>query len=277
MIHEESRPGAATGPTTGTADGATIPRVENVGPGLVHGAAADGSAGGRSISFRLRVTGALLGAALTPLLLYAAGVAIIRSTGPDLPDTPVSRAVLFALVGACLIAVMAALVLASEILNPIRDLAGSMGLTGSGRSDEGELGAEDALALIVSRTQQLAADLAHRDAEVDRVRASLARLDPGLGEEELRARIADEARLTFGLITAEVRTGPEASLPPPPEIPGDPRAVRASLGGEAGDGAVIAGTIQASRVWTPDDQLRLDLFAAAADLALAGRKPVTDE
>jgi hypothetical protein len=226
----------------------------------------DGTA--RGLSFRDRTTIALLAASLLPLLSYAAAVALIRSTGPDLPDSAVGRAALLALVGASVVAILAAVLLANDLLRPLRDLVTAVRTAADQQQPVLEAPGGDELAALADRYNRLAAELERRQLQLGRVMEAVRQLDPGLGAELLLARIADEARRTFDLISADVLLGAAEGGSATELVPGDPRPVLASLRVGPRQLGVLAGKLPATRSWSPADQLGLELYATGAALVL---------
>jgi hypothetical protein len=132
---------------------------------------------------------------------------------------------------------------------------------------------DDELAVLAERYNQLVAEVDRRDVELGRVQEAIARLDPHLEADELRARIAQEAKVVFDMLSADLALGP-VDVTSSAVIPGEPRPVRADLRVGAVQLGVLSGKVSALRTWEPDDQLRLELFATGAALAVrsAGRR-----
>src|SRR5262245_19562731 len=114
---------------------------------------------GRGLSFRTRLTGALIGAAVVPLAVFGL-VAYVT----DQFDPTLGRLLLFLLVVTILVAVLFSYLLATDLTRPLRAIASAVD-----RVSEGDLSTpiqvvgEDELARLAESHNRLAADLDRRD------------------------------------------------------------------------------------------------------------------
>jgi hypothetical protein len=227
---------------------------------------------GARLSFRDRTLAVLLGAALIPLLGYAVVTALIRSTGPDVPGSSVSQAVLMVFVAACAVAILAPFLFTTYLVKPLQAFLSLVEQAGRGpRTPVSALG-DDEMAVLATRYNELVAEVERRDVGLGRVREAIARLDPRLGTDELRTRIAQEARSVFDLLAVDLVVG-LVDVPSGAVIPGEPRPVHAVLRIGSVQLGLLSGKVSALRTWEPDDQLRFEIFATGAAIALRSAGP----
>ena len=113
---------------------------------------------GRGLSFRTRLTAALIGTAVVPLAVFGLVAYLIA------PDPTVGRLLLFAMVVTILVAVLFSYLVATDLTRPLRAIASAVD-----RVSEGDLSTpiqvpgEDELARLAESHNSLAADLDRRD------------------------------------------------------------------------------------------------------------------
>lgn len=253
--------GASADATSGSAaDGAS-------GRGVGAGAASRLGVG--SLSFRARVTLALVTASLVPLGSFGAVLLWTNAAGSRDPDSPLGRLHLFALMAAGLGAVFIALLLATNLMRPLRAFAAAVERVSDGdRRTRIDVPGEDELALLADRYNRLAAELDLRDLELNRIRTALTAIDPGTGRDRILSAAATGIRDAFGMSAAEVILGDPDDLPITEDVPGEPRPVRAILRLGFDEFGVLAGTLPATRQWEAADQMLLELFVAEVAFAI---------
>jgi signal transduction histidine kinase len=236
-----------------TESSAAPPEPERVGPPL---------------SFRTRLTIALVSAAVLPLAGF--GILLLvtdLTTGATVES--VGRWLLFALAVAALFGILVAWLLAADITAPLRAIAAAVARVGAGDLSTPILvSGEDELARLVDSHNRLAADLERRNRELDAILAAIEHASPRDGVDWLAGRAGVDARHAFGMIDAQVHLVDPKAVPDEETVPGDPRPVRAVLrvGGE--QLGVLVGHLPATRAWERADQDLLELFAAEVAVAI---------
>jgi signal transduction histidine kinase/HAMP domain-containing protein len=218
------------------------------------------------LSFRARLTLAILGAAILPLI--GLGL-IVVATGVVGADQTVGRILLFALAVTIVLAVLLAYLLVAELLAPLRRIATSVERVSAGDLDASiEVPGDDELARLADSHNALAADLARRNRELGRILEATTSMAPGDGMRKLVERAGREAERAFDLLDATVVLGDPATVPEEEAVPGEARQLRAEL--RVGDEplGLLVGRLSATRRWEPADQDLLELYASEVAVAI---------
>lgn len=219
------------------------------------------------LPFRVRLTLALVGAAVIPLAAFGAVVLLVRL--PGVPDDTILRLLLLILAVTIVLAVLVAFALAANLGAPLRRIAAAVERVSAGDlTTPLEISGEDELARLAESHNRLAADLERRNRELARIRAAIERISIRDGVEFLAGRAAHAARDAFGLLDAEIVLGDPSQVPEEEVVPGLTRPVRAELRiGEERLG-VLVGRLPATRRWERADQDLLELFAREIAIAI---------
>src|SRR5450759_3375584 len=179
------------------------------------------------IPFRIRITAALLIAALVPLAAFGALLVI---TGRADSDGSIFRILLTAFVIAALLGIGIAFVVADSLTAPLRALATALDRIAAGdTSTPLPALADDELGRLAERQNQLAADLLRRNRQVARVVDAVGTYSPREGADRLVDLAIADARTAFGLIDARIVLGDPSDIPVEERVPGDPLPIRADL------------------------------------------------
>jgi signal transduction histidine kinase len=217
-------------------------------------------------SFRLRLTVALVYAAVLPVAGF--GVFVLAQVSPGSGQT-FGAALLFAIAVAALVGITLALYLAADLTAPLRRIAASVDRVSRGDlSTRIDLEGDDELGRLAESHNRLAADLERRNLELRRILAAIEQAGPSLGADRLADLAGAEARAAFDMIDAVALLVDPREIPTEDQVPGDPRPVRALL--RVGDETLglIVGRLPATRTWEAADQALLDLFAAEIAVAI---------
>jgi signal transduction histidine kinase len=218
------------------------------------------------LSFRGRLSAALLAAAILPLAGF--GIFVLLTRPPEADDT-IGRLLLFAMVATVLLAIVVAYLLAADLMQPLRTIATAVERAASGDpAPPSEVPGDDELARLADSHNQIATDLARRNREIERMLAILQGLSPALGTERLVELAATGVRDAFDLIDAAVLLGDLARVPLEEVVPGEARPLRAEL--RVGDeplGAIV-GRLPATRRWDRVDQDLFELFGSEVASAM---------
>jgi signal transduction histidine kinase/HAMP domain-containing protein len=218
------------------------------------------------IPFRIRLTAALLIAALVPLAAFGALLVI---TGRADSDGSIFRILLTAFVIAALLGVGISFVVAGSFTAPLRALATALDRIAAGdTSTPLPALADDELGRLAERQNQLAADLLRRNRQVARVVDAVGTYSPREGADRLVDLAIADARAAFGLIDARIVLGDPSAIPAEERVPGDPLPVRADLRAGAEPLGVLVGRASATARWDRADQDLLELFAAFVGVGL---------
>jgi two-component system, OmpR family, sensor histidine kinase VicK len=218
------------------------------------------------IPFRIRITAALLIAALVPLAAFGALLVI---TGRADSDGSIFRILLTAFVIAALLGIGIAFVVADSLTAPLRALATALDRIAAGdTSTPLPALADDELGRLAERQNQLAADLLRRNRQVARVVDAVGTYSPREGADRLVDLAIADARAAFGLIDARIVLGDPSAIPAEERVPGDPLPVRADLRAGAEPLGVLVGRASATARWDRADQDLLELFAAFVGVGL---------
>lgn len=225
---------------------------------------------GPPLSFRARLTIALIGAAILPLAGFGAIVLLSGATAPaDGADPTLGRLLLFAIAVAALLAVLIAYLLAADLTAPLRAIASAVDRVSAGDlSTRIVVSGEDELARLADSHNRLAADLERRNRELGRILAAIETASPRDGVNWLVGRAAADARSAFGMIDADVHLVDPREIALEEDVPGDPRPVRAVLRIGEEELGVLVGRLPATRAWERADQDLLGLFASEIAVAI---------
>ena len=219
-----------------------------------------------TLSFRIRLTVALLVAAIAPLTLFA-GLVLVAGQVPG--ETVLLALLLASLAVAALVAVLLASALSGSLTAPLRALTAALDRVAAGEPTIPlELPADDEIARLADRQDRLAAGVARRNRQVGRIVAAVSAWDPRAGVDELLAQAGTDARGAFDLIDARLVAGDPAGTPAEERVPGDPLPVRAEVRAGTEVMGVLVGRAPATAAWEQADKDLFDLFAGIAGVAL---------
>jgi len=221
------------------------------------------------MSFRARLTAALVAAAVLPLAGFGIVMLLVLDQGDRTLDPTIGRILLFAVASAVVFGVLIAYLLASDLTAPLRAIARAVERVSAGDlTTPIEAPGDDEIAALADSHNRLAADIERRNGQLGRILVAMEDASPRDGLEQLTRRAAHDARNAFGLIDARVLLVDPSSVATEVPVPGDPRPIRAELrtGGEAL--GVIVGHLPATRHWERADQDLLDLFAFEIAVAM---------
>jgi signal transduction histidine kinase/HAMP domain-containing protein len=219
---------------------------------------------GRGLSFRTRLTAALVGTAIVPLAVFGFVVYLTGSFDPT-----VGRLLLFAMVVTILVAVLFSYLVATDLTRPLRTIATAVDRVSAGDlSTPIQVAGEDELARLAESHNRLAADLDRRDGEVAAINSAISDVSVRDGVAFLVARAAADAKRVFGLPEARLLLGDPDDFPIEEVVPGEMRPLRAVL--RAGDESigVLLGRLPPLRPWARADQDLLELYASEIAVAI---------
>jgi two-component system, OmpR family, sensor histidine kinase VicK len=222
---------------------------------------------GPPLSFRARLTLALIAVAVAPLAAF--GVVVVATATAGIDPSVTGLLLLFAIAIAALLAVVVAYLVAASLTAPLRAIASAVDRASAGDlSTPIVVSGEDELARLADSHNRLAADLERRNRELGRILAAIATMYPRDGVDVVVGRAATDARGAFGLIDAAVYLVDPREIAAEEIVPGEPRPIRSVL--RAGDEplGVLAGHLPATRAWERADQDLLDLFASEVAIAI---------
>lgn len=220
-----------------------------------------------NLPFRVRLTFALVAAAVLPLAGFGAVVLLIGLPGAS--DDTVLRLLLLALAVAIVLAILVAFALAADLGAPLRRIAAAVDRVSAGDlSTPLEVSGEDEIARLAESHNRLAADLERRNRELAQIRAAIEGISIRDGVDFLAGRAALDARQAFGLLDATILLEDPSLVPQEEVVPGLSRPVRAEL--RIGDEClgVLVGHLPATRRWERADQDLLELFAREIAIAI---------
>lgn len=221
------------------------------------------------ISFRARLTAALVAAAVLPLAGFGIVVLLVIHPAGGGLDPTIGRILLFAVASAVVFGVLIAYLLATDLTAPLRAIAKAVERVSAGDlTSRIEAAGDDEIARLAESHNRLAADIERRNRELGRILVAMEDASPRDGLEQLTRRAAHDARNAFGLIDAQILLVDPSSVATEVPVPGDPRPIRAELrtGGEPL--GVIVGHLPATRRWERADQDLLELFAFEIAVAM---------
>jgi len=222
------------------------------------------------LSFRSRLTLALLFAAIVPLAVF--GVVVLAFEiilGRQGADQTFAQILFFALAILLAFAIVAAFALATELLAPLRSVVAAVDRTSKGDlSSPIPVVGDDELARLADSHNRLAADLERRNVELGRILAAIDEVSPQDDVEALVERTAADATSAFALIDATVVMGDPSIVDEEEVVPGVSRPLRAIMRAGGEDIGVLIGRLPATHRWEPADQDLLELFASEMAAAI---------
>ena len=224
---------------------------------------------GPPLSFRTRLTIALIAAAVLPLAGFGVMVLILSATlSPDAAQT-IGRLLLFAVAVGALFAVLIAYLLAADLTGPLRAITAAVDRVSAGDLSTPILvSGDDELSKLADSHNKLASDLERRNRELGRILTAIESASPRDGVDWLVGRAAADAKAAFGMIDGEVRLMDPDDVEIEEVVPGEPRAVRAELRAGGDRLGVLTGHVSATRIWERADQDLLELFASEIAVAI---------
>lgn len=222
---------------------------------------------GGGLSYRVRLTLALVTAAVLPLLVF--GLVTVRLVDTSDPNATAVRVLLLVIAVGVALALLLALLLAAQLSAPLRAIAISMERAAAGEEPASpELPGDDELSRLAESHSRLARDLTRRGRELRRILEVLASTTLGEAPEQLAARAADAARDAFGMIDCEVLLVDPREIPYEDVVPGEPIPVRAVLIANGESQGIAVGHLPATRPWERADQDLFELFAVEIAAAI---------
>ncbi len=223
---------------------------------------------GSEISFRTRITIALVAAAVLPLASFGLVVVAAQKLSPN-PTETVPRILLLTIVIAALLAVLVAFALASDLAAPLRAIAAAVDRVSTGDlTTPIVVTGDDELARLAESHNRLAAELERRNRELGRILAALVAASPRDGVDWLVGRAAEDARTAFGMVDSTIVLGDPSSVEVEERVPGEALPVRAELRAGEDRLGVLVGHLPATRGWERADQDLLELFASEIGVAV---------
>jgi signal transduction histidine kinase len=224
---------------------------------------------GPSMSFRARLTLALVAGALLPLTVFGVVLLATEVVRTGNLDTTLVQVVLFVLAAAIIVAVSFAYVLTNNLTAPLKAVSKAVERASAGDlSVRVEVAGEDELARLVESHNRLASALEQRNAELRRILMAIGETSPRDGLERLVAHATRSARVAFGMIDARIELGDPTMFPVEEDIPGEARPVRAVLALPDERVGVLLGHLPATRGWDAADQDLLELYASEVAVAI---------
>jgi len=220
-----------------------------------------------NLSFRTRLTLALVAASIIPLAGFGALLLILDPAASQ--GGTLGRVLLFILVVAATSGILLAYLLAADLTAPLRAIAAAVD-----RASAGDLSTpivvpgEDELARLADSHNRLAADLERRNRELGRILQAIQSGSPRDSPDFIAGRAANDARNAFGMIDAVVLLVDPREIPTIERIPGESLPIRAVLRAGGDELGVLVGRIAATRVWERADQDLLELYAGEVAVAI---------
>ena len=164
---------------------------------------------GRGLSFRTRLTAALVGTAVVPLSVFGLVAYLTNAFDPT-----VGRLLLFALVVTILIAVLFSYLVATDLTRPLRAIASAVDRVSAGDlSTPIQVPGEDELARLAESHNRLAADLDRRDREVADINAAISDVSVRDGVTFLVARAGGRSEADLQPARGPAAVGRSGRLP----------------------------------------------------------------
>ena len=224
---------------------------------------------GPSMSFRARLTFALVVAAVLPLTIFGLVLLVTEVLRTGALDATLVQIVLFVLAAAIIVAVLFAYVLTNNLTAPLKAVSRAVERASAGDlSVRVEVAGEDELARLVESHNRLAGALEQRNAELRRILMAIGETSPRDGLERLVVHATRSAQLAFGMIDARIELGDPSLVPIEEDIPGEARPVRAVLALPDERVGVLVGHLPATRGWDSADQDLLELYASEVAVAI---------
>jgi two-component system sensor histidine kinase KdpD len=212
------------------------------------------------LSYRFRLTAALIAAAVLPVLGF--GIVTLLFVDTADPSATVARVLLLSIAVSVMFALLLALLLAAELSSPLRAIADSVERAAAGEEPTSpELPGDDELSRLAESHSRLARDLNRRGRELRRVLDILESTTLGEAPEQLAVRAADAAREAFGMIDCEVLLIDPREIPYEEPVPGEAIPARAVLIANGEAQGIAVGHLPATRPWERADQDLFELFA----------------
>ncbi len=231
---------------------------------------ADDGDDARGLSFRTRLTLALILSAVLPMTVFGLLVLAVDSIlGGSGPDSNLARLLLFGLAIAVLLAIFVSYLLAADLTRPLRAIAAAVDRVSAGDlSTPIRVAGDDELARVADSHNRLANDLERRNRELGRILAAIEGASPHDGVDFLTGKAALDAQTAFGMLDAEVILVNPAEIPTEEVVPGEARPLRAVL--RVGDDTmgVLIGRVPPTRTWERADQDLFELFASEVAVAI---------
>jgi signal transduction histidine kinase/HAMP domain-containing protein len=218
------------------------------------------------LSFRARLTLALVIASILPLAAFAVVLAVVHPAGAD---ETVVRLLVFAIAVIVALAILVAYILAADLTAPLRTIAAALDRASAGDATAPiAVPGDDELARLAESHNRLAADLERRNSELRAILAATAQLSPRDSVDRLADLAGLRARGAFAMIDAAVYLGDPRAVPPQETVPGESIPVRAELAVGHEPLGVLYGRLPATRRWEPADQDLLELYASEIAIAI---------
>ncbi|HEX3428600.1 MAG TPA: ATP-binding protein [Candidatus Limnocylindrales bacterium] len=220
-----------------------------------------------NLSFRTRLTIALVAASIIPLAGFGALLLVLDPAAGQ--GGTLGRVLLFILVVAATLGILLAYLLAADLTAPLRAIAAAVERTSAGDlSTPIVVPGEDELARLADSHNRLAADLERRNRELGRILEAIQTGSPRDSQDFIAGRAASDARNAFGMIDAVVLLVDPREIPTIERIPGESLPIRAVLRAGGDELGVLVGRIAATRVWERADQDLLELYAGEVAVAI---------
>ena len=222
------------------------------------------------LSFRSRLTLALLFTAIAPLVLFGVVVLAFETLlGGQVAGATLAQILLFTLAILLAFAIVAAFALATELLAPLRSVVAAVDRVAKGDlTSPMQVVGDDELARLADSHNRLASDLERRNRELGRILAAIDEVSLHDDVEALVQRTGTDATSAFALIDATVVMGDPAIMEEEEVVPGVSRPLRAVMRAGGEDMGVLIGRLPATRRWEPADQDLLELFASEMAAAI---------
>jgi signal transduction histidine kinase/HAMP domain-containing protein len=222
---------------------------------------------GLRLSFRTRLTIALVAASIIPLAGFGVLVLILDPAASQAGT--IGRILLFIVLVAATSGILLAYLLAADLTAPLRAIAAAVDRTSAGDlSTPIVVPGEDELARLAESHNRLAADLDRRNRELGRILDAIQTGSPHDTPEFIAGRAGNEARSAFAMIDAVVLLVDPRDIPIVERIPGESLPIRAVLRAGADELGVLIGHLPATRVWDRADQDLLELYASEVAVAI---------
>jgi signal transduction histidine kinase len=228
---------------------------------------------GSRVSFRSRLTLALLAASILPLAVFGVVVVVAdllrRLPAVQVAQVTFGQVLLFALAIVLAFAILAAFALATELTAPLRSVIAAVDRVSKGDlRDPIQVAGDDEVARLAESHNRLAADLQRRNEQLGRILAAIDDVSPRDDVDALVERAGPDAVEAFDLIDAIVVMGNPGTIGEEDVVPGVSRSLRAVMRAGGVDLGVLIGRLPATRRWEPADQDLLELFASAMAAAI---------
>ncbi len=225
----------------------------------------------RGLSFRSRLTIALIASAIVPLGGFGLIVLLVGAsfTGTAADGNVMRGILIFAIAVVAAVAIVLSYALASELTAPLRTIAKAVDRVSAGDlSTPIRVAGDDELSRLADSHDRLATDLQRRDRELARILAAIDEVSPRDDVRALVARTASDATQAFALIDATVILGDASAIEEEEVVPGVSRPLRAVLRAGGRELGVLIGRLPATSRWERADQDLFELFASEMAAAI---------